>query len=215
VRVGLLQHERVAYQERICRAGASADLVRVGLLVGFWGWLLVVPLGGIGLAARSLGPSSTLMVAIDLCLALAGSWFGLSFAAFPLAAAYRRFRAGQLLRELVTLERDEAAAVLLPLQDYCFPDTRAITQGLIRDLRLQGNELCPARPGTGSGTEAASPGSAGTLARIPERYLGGQGCPRSQEGPDLGRTREQEASTRRGVRHPCAEARNPGSARTE
>jgi hypothetical protein len=151
---------RVDLQERVCRAGASTDLVRVALLLGFWSWLLLVPLALIELAAgwgRGFGALSAPRLLLDLGLGLAGGWFALSFAAFPVAAAYRRFRQEQLLRQLAGLPRDEAAAVLLPLQGYCFPDTRAITDDLIRRLRLQGSELCPAAGAAGLGTEPLAP----------------------------------------------------------
>jgi hypothetical protein len=160
MKVGIDETRPAALQERVCRAGASADLVRVGLLLGFWSWLLMVPLAGISLAAgwgRGIGALAPLQAGLDLGLALAGGWFALSFAAFPVAAAYRRFRQEQLRRELAALPREEAAAVLLPLQGYCFPDTRAIIDGLIRELRLHGSELCPAAPAAGLGTEPLSP----------------------------------------------------------
>jgi hypothetical protein len=77
--------------------------------------------------------------------------------AFPLAAAYRRLREEQLRRKLAALPRAQLAEVLLPLREYTFPDTRTIVDVLVRELRPEGSELCPARAPVGRGTEAAEP----------------------------------------------------------
>jgi hypothetical protein len=148
--------EAAALQKAIRRAGATTSLVRGTLqLAGHAARLLACLAIAGSVFAAAFGVVSFLAPLCLGLLALTALLAGAAGLAVPTAAAYRRWQQDRLRRRLARMPREAVAAVLLPLRDYAFPDTRRIVAPLILELRPEGTEVAPSNPPAGRGSEPA------------------------------------------------------------
>lgn len=138
-------------RREIDRAGAATLLTRRTLRSL---WVLAAAFIAQVVVMLVLYPSSYelgALLGISAALALAGGLlWGLSA---PLARVFRGWQCARLELALRRVDRQDLADVLWSMRAHPLPDTQAIVDTLIHDLRPLGSELSPSPPDLASGIE--------------------------------------------------------------
>lgn len=151
--LGREDHHPETIRQEIDRAGAATLLTR-RTVAGLW-WLAAALLAQAVIMAVFYRSSYELNALIALSFALALAFAVLSRLAGPLASLYRRWQCARLEGALRQVPPEDVASALWPMRGHPLPDTSAIVDTLIHDLRPLGSEVTPSTPGGATGIEVS------------------------------------------------------------